>query len=124
MDGTLIRSAYNNIKTTGKFTRPCYSLNQIKSVDQSFTKLQIYFTKADRDRQGEATAVDLGQGIANCFDCHGSEAGARTTVGMGILTLTEDVTQQNAANVALFAKIIVVMSVVGKHENAFADEIV
>ena len=69
-DGMLMRSAYNNIKATCLFTLPCYTWNQIKSVDQSFDTFQVHFAKADRDRQGEGTAADLGYSTANSVDCH------------------------------------------------------
>ena len=66
MDGMLMRSAYNNIKATGLFTLPCYTWNQIKSVDQSFDTLQAHFAKVDRDRQREATDVDLAMVYFGC----------------------------------------------------------
>ena len=103
MDGMLMISVYNNIKATGLFTLPCYTWNQIKSVDQSFDTLQAHFAKADRDRQGEATAVDLGYSTANSVNCHRNNVDTRTTVETELSVLTDAITQQNVANVALFA---------------------
>ena len=113
-DGMLMRSVYNNIKATGLFTLPCYTWNQIKSVDQSFDTLQAHFAKADRDRQGEATASDLGYGTVNSVDCRGNNVGTRTTIGTELSALTEAITQQKVANATLFVKMMVAMNVAEK----------
>ena len=113
-DGMLMRSAYNNIKATGLFTLPCYTWNQIGPVNQSFETLQAHFAKVDRDRQGEAIAADLGYGTANSVDCQGNDVGTPTTDGTELSALTEAITQQNVANAALFANMMVAMNVAEK----------
>ena len=79
-----------------------------------FDTLQVHFAKVNRDHQGEDTATDLGYGTANSVDCHGNNVGTRTTVETELSSLTEAITQENAANAALFAKMMVVMNVVEK----------
>ena len=92
VDDILIRSAYNNVKSTCIFTLPYYTWNRITSVDQSFVTIQAYFSKVDTDRQGEDIVADMGYGIENYVDCHRNEAGTCMTVCMEMQALIEDIT--------------------------------